>query len=77
MIPHRRTPIPPQITQAQKEHLLELIQEAEYDARTITLMYRNLGVDDRWQGHPVDTWLNSLDRVEATRIIERLQSYLR
>jgi hypothetical protein len=53
-----------------RTEVLKLMRNAGcYDMRTVTLMHRRLGVDDKWHGRPVDQWLDSLDP-EQMRIVE-------
>jgi hypothetical protein len=61
------------ITSAQRSTILSLLREAEFDTDRVTLMYRRIGVVDRWQGEPVDAWLDSLWRAAASNVIARLQ----
>jgi hypothetical protein len=65
---------PPIATTAQLAMIRDLLRRAQcYDLNTVTLMHSNLGVDERWQGRPVDLWLGSLSRVEASRVLTELQ----
>lgn len=64
---------PPTATPSQLDTIRNLIAKAGcYDRKTITLMHRRLGVDDRWQGKPVDLWLGSLTRQAAHDLIVEL-----
>lgn len=60
-------------SQAQKQEIARLLKRAEYDPKTITLMHRNVGVPDRFQGKPVNHWLDSLTVEDASQIITRLR----
>ena len=57
----------------QKQEIVRLLKKADYDDKTVTLMHRNLGASDHWQGKPVSHWLDSLSIAEASRLITKLR----
>jgi hypothetical protein len=62
---------------AQHAMIRSLLRDAEvYDDRTVTLMHRRLGVPDKFQGQPVEVWLGSLSKREASEVITKLQAEL-
>lgn len=70
--------IPPsqRMTAAQRQAIESLLKRAEFDPRTITLMHRNAGVPEHFQGRPVSEWLGSLTIAEASRVIVKLEDYV-
>ena len=58
---------------AQKGLISSLLKKLEYDPKTVTLMHRNLGVSEKWQGKPVTHWLDSLTVANASQLITRLR----
>lgn len=61
-------------TRAQRDVLRRHLEQADqFDMRTVTIMHRTLGVEDRWIGQPVDVWLDSLTTEQAHTIITNLE----
>jgi hypothetical protein len=62
-------------TTAQRDHVRRLLRKSgQYDARTVTLMHRRLGVADNWIGRPADEWMDSLAVADADALIKKLQA---
>lgn len=62
------------VTGAQRATIVRLLKAVEFDTRTVTLMYRRIGVDDAWQGQSVDSWLSSLTTEAASGLIRKLEA---
>lgn len=63
-------------TPAQRAKILSLMLEAELDTRTITFMHRRIGVPDSAQGQSVSAYLDSLDGLQASDMITKLEQVL-
>ena len=70
------------ITAPQKEYLLGLMKRHEFDLRTCTLFHTRLAEDARIDsprptpGTPVDTWLQTVTKAGAGRMITLLKERL-
>lgn len=60
-------------TNHQKSNIKRLLNLAEFDSRTVTIMHRRLGASDDWIGKAVDEWLDTLDLAAASRLIDKLK----
>lgn len=69
----RTDPMLTPATTAQREKLLRLLRKAEYDTKSITPLYRRLGVPDSAQGQSVDAYLGSLNSLQASDLINKLE----
>lgn len=57
-----------------RAEVLQLMRKSGcYDMRTVTLMHRRLDAEDKWQGRPVDQWLDSLDAEQLQVVAHRLR----
>lgn len=63
-------------TTAQLEKLTRLLRRAEYDMRTITIMHRRLDLPDHLVGQSVSAWLSSLNSLQASDLINKLEKQL-
>lgn len=61
------------ITTGQRDMLRGLLRRAEYDTRAVTYMHRLVGAPERYMGRPVDEWLDSLSKREASQLIDQLE----
>jgi hypothetical protein len=60
-------------TTAQRAKLRSLLRAAEYDLNTITPLYRRLGVPDAAQGQSLDVYLGTLNSLQASDLINKLE----
>lgn len=57
-----------------RAEILAHMRALEYDRKTVTLMHRNLGAPDRFQGRAVDEWLDSLTFDEGTQVLDKARN---
>lgn len=60
-------------TAHQKSYIKDLLDQLEFDTKTVGIMHRRWGVEERHIGGPVDVWLGELNTAQASRLIERLK----
>lgn len=60
-------------TDRQKSTIKSLLEQAEYDHRTVGASHRRWGVEERHIGQPVDNWLADLNPAQASRLIDKLK----
>lgn len=61
-------------TDRQKSYIKELLDQAEFDTRTVGPLHRRWGVEERHIGNSVDTWLGDLNQAQASKLIDRLKA---
>ena len=61
------------ITSHQRGAIKRLLSAANFDNRTVTYQHRRLNVPENLIGSPVDTWLDTLDPGQASKLIAKLE----
>ena len=60
-------------TDRQKSYIKSLLDRAEFDTRTVGILHKRWGAEDRHVGRSVDGWLDQLNPAQASRLIDRLK----
>lgn len=60
-------------TERQKSYIKDLLDRAEYDTKTVGVLHRRWGIQERHIGHPVDHWLGELNQAQASALIDKLK----
>lgn len=63
----------PCVTVAQRAEIQRLLRRAEYDTTMVTYQFRAIGVAESMIGLPVDHWIDTLHRSDASAVINRLR----
>ena len=61
-------------SEKQKKYIIYLLGMAGYDTKWMHQKYKNLGVSMADRSGQVDNWLEKLDQVEASNVIQKLLS---
>ena len=67
---------PPKCTKDQRDRILKLMQKAEFDTQTVSLMHTRIRAARTDVGKPVDAWLDTVDMLQAADIIFTLEEIL-
>ena len=59
-------------SEKQKKYIIYLLGMAGYDTKFMHQKYKNLGVSMADSSGQVDNWLDKLDQVEASNVIQKL-----
>lgn len=60
-------------TERQKSYIKDLLDRAEFDTRTVGILHKRWGAEDRHVGKSVDAWLGDLNQAQASRLIDKLK----
>lgn len=62
-----------QMTRPQRALVIAGIRKLEFDTNTVTLQHTALDAPRRFVGMPIDAWLDTIDKENASALIRQIQ----